>query len=501
MLSRAWTWVTDRFGLTPIWEVTLGRRVPKTPWYFGDGAALLLLFTVLVATGAVMTLTYAPSPDAAYLSVRHITEEQPLGWLVRALHYWAAGLMVVMLVWHVLRVVLVAGYKSPREGTWLVGVLIFFGIVVMSFTGYLLRWDERAIHAVRVSLHMFHRVPVIGDALVVLVQGGEEAGSRLLTRLYSVHVIFTPLLLYGLLGLHLYLVLFQGTTTPREREEPVATAEEQRALYAAQKDSETLGEPFFPDTAFQSGVMAFTVLAVVVALAVGVGPAPLYPHANLVEPSFPVEEWWFWWYSALIALLPPAVAPWFVVAFPVALFVAMVALPFVDRSPARGMKRRPLAVVFVIAVVAALAGLSGLRLRSPWTAWPDPAPPPVPAGVVLSPEAEEGRHLFARFGCNSCHAVAGQGRQVAVDLARTERRWSRDEYRRFILKPPDDVAMPRYRGRLTEGELERLLDYVHAAQTFPRQARPARPAGGLFNRPPDAGPERPAPGAAEEASK
>jgi quinol-cytochrome oxidoreductase complex cytochrome b subunit len=467
MPSRAWRWIWDRFGLGPVHDFAVDRRVAKTPWYYGDGAALALLLTVLVVTGMLLTLTYTPSPDEAYLSVRFITERQVLGWFVRALHYWAAGLMVVMLVAHVLRQVLHAGYKAPREGTWLVGVAIFALVLATSFVGYVLRWDERGLHALRVALHMLHRVPLAGEALVVLVQGDEEPGAHLITRLYSLHVIFVPALLLALVGWHLHLVIVHGTTSPRERERPVAAADEQRRLYERQAESESHGEPFYPDTMAESGGMALAVFAVAVGLAVFAGPAPLYPQANLVAPSFPVEEWWFWWYSALIALLPPSVAPWFVVVFPLAVLAGMALLPLLDRSPHRGTKNRPAAVAFVLAVVVALVALSALRLRSAWTAWPVDAPPPVPRGVVLSPGAEEGRLVFSRLGCDSCHSVAGHGRDVAVDLARTDRRWSRDEYRRFILAPPGDVAMPAYRGRLTPDELERLLDFVHAAQTFP----------------------------------
>ena len=90
-------WAADRFGWKPFRKNVLDRRVPSTPWYFGGGAALLFLLGVLVLTGAFLTLTYSPHVDAAYPSVAYITEEQTMGWLVRGLHYWCGGLMVVML--------------------------------------------------------------------------------------------------------------------------------------------------------------------------------------------------------------------------------------------------------------------------------------------------------------------------------------------------------------------------------------------------------------------
>jgi ubiquinol-cytochrome c reductase cytochrome b subunit len=426
------------------------------------------LLGVLVGTGMVMALTYSPSPDGAYESVRYITERQALGWFVRGLHYWSAGLMVVMLFFHLFRQILVGGYKAPREGTWLVGVLLFFLVLIMSFTGYVLRWDERGVYALRIPLHMFHYVPLIGDQLVLLVQGGEEIGARSLTRIYAVHVLIVPLLLGLLAGYHLYLVMFHGTTSPTERRQPVGTAEEQRAVYKADKESEDRGEVFHPETSAKSGAMAVVVFGGVVALTLLAGPAALYPEANLVDRSFPIEEWWWWWYSAMSALLPPAIAPAVYVLFPVVLFLVLALLPFVDRGPARGIRNRPVAAALVALCVIALLGLSDLRRRSPWTGWPQAELPSIPASIELTERVEQGRLLFAQYGCNSCHPIAGHGPRVGTDFSQLRGIWSRAEIRSYILRPPPDIPMPSYEGRLTGQDLERVVEFVHAAQTFPR---------------------------------
>lgn len=460
-------WIVDRFGLKPIHDNALDRRVPKTPWYFGDGSTLFLLLCVLIATGALMTLTYSPSPEAAYESVRYITEVQVMGWFIRGLHYWSAGMMVVVTVIHLFRQIALGGYKFPREGTWLIGVVLLFLVMVMSFSGYVLRWDERGLYAVHVLVYMVSRVPFIGEALAQVIQGGPEIGARTLTRIYSVHVILVPLSLIFLTGFHIYLVMFHGTITPTERGRLVHSAEEQRQIYHEDAHSQERGETFYPSTTLKSGLMAFSIFLFVVTLAVFAGPGDLYPPASWTSTTVPAEEWWFWWYSALAALLPPWLAPVFYVVFPLAVFLLLVALPFLDRGPHRGVKKRPFGLIFVVAATIALLVLTELRTRSPWTAWPTSVPPPVPAGVQLSPEAEEGRLLFARYGCNSCHSVGGVGRDVAVDLAAVAERLSHAELRSYILQPPEGVAMPSYRGHLTESELERLVAFVLAAQTFP----------------------------------
>jgi ubiquinol-cytochrome c reductase cytochrome b subunit len=461
--------LVERFGLGLMWDHVLERRVAKTSWFQGDGAALATLLGVQILTGITMALTYSNSVDHAYESVRYITHEQPLGWLVRALHYWSAGIMVVMLLFHSFRQLLIGGYKLPREGTWTIGVFLFFLVLTMSFTGYVLRWDERAVYAARVSLNMFHNVPWIGDDLVRLVQGGPGLGATTLTRFHGVHVLLVPFLLVGLVGWHLYLVVINGVTSLAERERRPATLEEQQEVYKQAAYSEEEGECFYPGTALKSIAFGLVVFSFAFMLALVLGPQDLYPEANLVERSFPIEEWWFWWYSSLIALLPSAVAPVFVWAFPLLLFTAMLLLPLIDRSPNRGIRQRQGWAVLVGVIVVGILVLSGLRLRSPWTGWPEPEPPPLPAGAVMTQEIQAGHRLFAVFGCNSCHAVAAHGRAVGPDLARIERRYSRTELRNYILAPPPEVPMPSYRGRMTEEELAQIVEFVLAAQTFPRE--------------------------------
>lgn len=489
MFRRIGQWVAHRFGWGPFKAAFLDRRVPKTPWYYGDGATLMFLLGVLVVTGAFMALTYSPSPDTAYRSVEHLTYGQRLGWFVRGLHYWSAGLMVVMLFFHLFRLILVASYKSPREGTWIIGVILFFLVLAMSFTGYVLRWDERGVHGLRVALSMFQKVPLVGDHLVLLVQGGPEMGPQTLSRLYAVHTVIIPmLLLLPLVGFHLYLVTVRGVTSPAERAIPVQTAAEQEKLYAAQKEDPKQGETFHPHTSGKSLAMALVVFALVVVLTLTAGPPKLMPEGNLVEPTQPSEEWWLWWYSGLLALLPPKLAPYFYVGFPLLLFVFLVSLPFIDRSPKRGMRQRPAWVAGVIFCVVAMLLLTDYRRRSPFTAWPDPDPPPLPAGVkvetdpdaaradlVITEQADRGRVLFARYGCTSCHPVVGHpATRVGPDIAWLDKPYprSKDDIRRVVLhgyQREGVLVMPGYEGRLSGDALERVVEFCHVAQTFPRE--------------------------------
>jgi ubiquinol-cytochrome c reductase cytochrome b subunit len=467
MTSQMWRWVVDRFGFGPIWDKLLDRQVPKDPWYHGDGMALLVLLTILVVTGVVLGLGYCPSLDEAHASVEYITARQTLGWFVRGLHYWSAGLMVVVMFLHLCRQILLGGYKAPREGTWLVGVVLLFAVLTTSLLGYILRWDERGLSGLRVALAAFGHVPGVGDEIVLLAQGGPEISSLTLTRVFALHVIVLPLLILLAVSYHVYLVVLHGTTTTDERKLPVETAEEQREIYQEQAEHPVRGEVFFPTAVIKISPWSIIVLTLAVILTLTVGPQELLAPANLSSTSGAKEEWWFSWYSALIALLPPDAAPAFAVFFPVALFVILVLLPFVDQSPHRGWRKRPLAVAAVVTLVLAILGLSWLRYTSPWTGQPGSEAPALPAGVLLTEQAEEGRQLFPKYGCTSCHAVARSSPvRIGPDLARLNRLTSQAELRHYILHPPEDVAMPGYAGRVSEADLERIVAFVLVAQTF-----------------------------------
>ena len=469
MISKSWRWVVDRFGLGPIWDHVLDRNVPKDPWYHGDGMALLVLLTVLVVTGVFLSMGYSPAVGEAYQSVEYITQQQTLGWFVRGLHYWSGGLIVVMLFLHVCRQLLLGGYKSPREGTWLIGVLLLVIVLTTSLLGYVLRWDQRGFYGLRALLSGLQSVPAVGEQLVLLMQGGPEITSLTLSRLFALHVVLLPLLLLLLVGYHVYLVILHGTTTLAERKEPIETVEEQRELYHEQAEHPVKGEVFFPTAVIKISPWSVVALTLAIGLTLTMGPRALMSPASESAASPVSEEWWFAWYSALVALLPPAVAATFQWLFPLVVFLGLVLLPFVDRSPLRGWRNRPVAATLVVVMAMGILALSWLRYQSPWTARRAAQPPAIPHGVVLAAEAEHGRTLFRHYGCTSCHSVAGSGQaKVGSDLARMDSIYSQSELRHYIRQPPAGVAMPSYAERMPDADLERIVAFVLVAQTFRR---------------------------------
>jgi menaquinol-cytochrome c reductase cytochrome b subunit len=131
------------------------------------------------------------------------------------MHHWGASLVIVMMFLHTLRVFFQGAYKKPRERTWIVGVLIFFIMLALGLTGYLLPWDMKALFATKVTLQIIEAVPFIGVHLKTLLSGHETiVGAQTLTRFFAIHVFFLPAALFGLLAAHFMMIRKQGISGP-----------------------------------------------------------------------------------------------------------------------------------------------------------------------------------------------------------------------------------------------------------------------------------------------
>jgi len=143
---------------------------------------------------------YVPDIENAWQSVYYLQNEVAFGEIVRGMHHWGASLVVVMIFLHTLRVFFTGSYKKPRELNWVVGVMLFGVILGLSFTGYLLPWDMKALFATKVGIEIAASVPLIGGMIKVLLAGDSTIlGAQTLTRFFAIHVFFLPAALLGLL--------------------------------------------------------------------------------------------------------------------------------------------------------------------------------------------------------------------------------------------------------------------------------------------------------------
>ena len=222
-------WLEERSGLVGGIKSFLFRKVPRdTSWAQTLGSATLTAFLVQTITGVVLAFYYKPDPDNAYDSIVYITNDVTLGWLVRGMHRWGASVFIILMFLHMARVFLFGAYKYPRELNWIIGVLLLALGMGEGFTGYLLPWDQTAYWATIVGININGTAPFLGPFIAQFLQGGASIGGDTLSKFYSLHMLVLPGAIGGLIGLHLYLVMRLGVTSPpwspeaagRDRAEP-----------------------------------------------------------------------------------------------------------------------------------------------------------------------------------------------------------------------------------------------------------------------------------------
>ncbi len=346
-----WAWFNERLNLAPLvagLEANLRKPVPAhVNWLFTLGSAIAALIGLQIITGILLLIYYRPGADTAYQSIVRIMDEVPLGGFMRSLHVWGADLIVIFLILHMVRVFVYAGYKKPRELTWIIGVLLFTVILIFGFTGYLLPWDQLAYWGTVVATEAPASIPVVGPITREFMLGGSEVGDPTLGRFFALHVVVLPLVLLKLMALHLFLIRYQGISSLRRTDEPDPTPNEIRAEG---------GEPFFPYHVLRDLTTTYLVLGLLVSLAI------LYP-AHLGDPADPLTtplgikpEWYFLPAYQLLKYVPEVVG----VQIPPLFIGVLVLLPLLlDRSPERHPKRR-LRAIGVGAVVLGLIVLLGL---------------------------------------------------------------------------------------------------------------------------------------------
>jgi len=352
-VQRLWQWFDDRLHLAPVRQVLLDNLRKPVPrhvnWLFTLGAALMLLLGVQLLTGALLMVHYKPSGREAFASVEAIMYEVPLGWLTRSAHNWGSHLIVLLAVLHMFRVFFYGGFKKPRELTWIIGVALLAVILGFGFTGYLLPWDQVAYWGTVVATEAPASLPVLGPITREFMIGGKEVADATLGRFYVVHVFLLPLVLLGLMGLHLFLIRYQGISSLRRTDEPEPTPVQLRDEGA---------EPFFPNHFLRDGATMYVVLGVLITLAI-LYPAHIGTPADpLITPMGIKPEWYFLPAYQMLKYVPEAVG----VNMPPLLLLVLVLVPLViDTSPERHPRRRPRVVAGWLATSAFifLLGLLG----------------------------------------------------------------------------------------------------------------------------------------------
>jgi quinol-cytochrome oxidoreductase complex cytochrome b subunit len=293
-----------------------------TTWGLGTISAASFLITLV--TGILLMFYYKPYPDVAYESIKDIHFVVPTGQFIRNIHRWAAHVMVVAVLMHMARVFYTAAYRKPREFNWVVGMLLLVVTLGLSFTGYLLPWDQLAYWAITIGANIAQSPREVTDALGItqyfdigglqklILLGSEEVGEEALIRFYLLHVMILPLVLSLLLAVHIWRIRKDGgLTRPEDADERVGTGgpdvypvftEQPRRTYhlaaivkgrtaAAEKGPEkTL--PSMPHLFYAEAAAFMFTIFVCLALALW-QDAPLKELANPAVPENPAKAPWY----------------------------------------------------------------------------------------------------------------------------------------------------------------------------------------------------------------
>jgi quinol---cytochrome c reductase cytochrome b subunit, bacillus type len=190
--------------------VRVKRHAVRYTYTFCLGGISFFLFLVLTVTGLYLMFFYVPDVSRAYQDILSIENSVAFGTLVRNMHRWAAHLMVLTVFLHMIRVFYHGAYKPPREFNWVIGVLLLFSTLWLSFTGYLLPWDQIAFWAVTVGSQMATYAPLIPSQSQLFLLGGIEVGQNTLLRFYVFHVIAFPLIAAILMIVHFWRIRKDG---------------------------------------------------------------------------------------------------------------------------------------------------------------------------------------------------------------------------------------------------------------------------------------------------
>ncbi|MBI3407474.1 MAG: cytochrome b N-terminal domain-containing protein [Planctomycetes bacterium] len=430
-------------------------------WWYIFGSASLTLLIVQILTGIGLALVYVPSGGEAYESLLSLDYEQPLGWFLRALHYYAGSGMMVMVLLHMTQVFLHGAYKYPRELTWVVGVMLLLCTLGMFFTGQVLRWDPDAYWGLAVGGSMAGRVPLIGPWVVDLLLGGPIIGANTLSRFFTLHVFIIPGALLGLLAVHLWLVLKCGISSPPAPGEKV----DPNTYHAEYEKELEKGVPFLGEAMIKDALVSALAVIVVVIIAALVGPkGPSGPPDPTLSGANPRPEWPFLWLFGLLSLSPPAAETFIMLVFPLLMIGALFAVPFVSNRGERAPSRRPVAVLSVILIATLLGILTYQGATSPWspvmTAW---SGDPVPVRIVeqSTPLELQGALVFQYKNCRNCHALDGVGGMKGPDLTAVGTRLTPGQLIDQVSNgTPGGGNMPAYGKQISPAEMTALVEFL-----------------------------------------
>jgi len=363
-------WIDERFPLTKTFNEHLGHYyVPKNfnMWYFFGSLAIMML-VIQIVSGIFLTMNYKPDGMSAFGSVEYIMRDVEWGWLIRYMHSTGASFFFVVVYLHMFRGLMYGSYKKPRELVWMIGVGIFLLLMAEAFMGYLLPWGQMSYWGAQVIISLFGAVPYIGPDLALWIRGDFVVADATLNRFFAFHVIAAPLVLLGLVVVHITALHEVGSNNPDGVE------------IKKDKDENGIprdGIPFHPyytvKDAFAASFFLIFFCAVMFFWPEGGGffiEAPNFVPADpLKTPEHIAPVWYFTPFYTILRAIPSIGGSPFpgVVAMGLSTLIFLL-LPWLDRSPVKSIRYRSTTFKLWLAmfvVVFFILGYLGTQAPSP----------------------------------------------------------------------------------------------------------------------------------------
>jgi ubiquinol-cytochrome c reductase cytochrome b subunit len=356
------SWIDARLNTTALTKVMMTEYwIPKNInflWSFG--VVLATLFTLLIVSGMFLLMYYKPDTALAFDSVnRTIMQDVAYGWLFRHIHAVAASVVFLVIYIHMFVAIYYGSYKSGREMIWISGMLLFVTFSAEGFSGYMLPWGQMSYWAAQVITNLFGGVPFIGKELVIWIRGNYVVADATLTRFFALHVVILPLIIMGIVGLHMYSLRIPHVNN-QEGEEIDFEAEAAKFQAGDKKGSKVM--PFWPtflaeDFFILSGFMIFFFYLVFYHFSFAMDPINFIPADSMKTPPHIYPEWYFLWsYEVLRGFFFSMNMG--LVAFGIANVIFFL-LPWLDRDPSvKPAHKRPLFRVWFWALIVVMIGLT-----------------------------------------------------------------------------------------------------------------------------------------------
>ncbi len=340
-------WIEYRLPVFSTMDHMVGSQYP-TPrnlsywWNFGSLAGLALVLQIV--TGVVLAMHYTPHVDYAFASVEHIMRDVNYGWLLRYAHANGASFFFIVVYIHIFRGLYYGSYKTPRELLWMLGVVILLLMMATAFMGYVLPWGQMSFWGATVITNLFSAIPLVGKSIVTWLWGGFSIDNPTLNRFFSLHYLL-PFAIVGVVMLHVVALHQFGSNNPLgiDRKSP--------------KDSIPFHPYYTIKDLFGVAIFFLAFAVVVFYLPNMLGEPDNYIEANpFLTPAHIVPEWYFLPFYAILRaitfdiLFIPAKLGGVILMF--SSIMVLFVLPWLDRSPVRSAKFRPVYRIFFWVLLA-----------------------------------------------------------------------------------------------------------------------------------------------------